>query len=100
MNDFVPYEQRMRSYISSKTQNLRAVRSRSSICTLFVWVIAIVLWLTDQISGGETLVLNLVAVAWASISIALANLHIDSLVALKAELDRDVANGLEGFHTS
>lgn len=87
------------SYIQTKTEKLQASRKGVTIRTMVIWAVAFGLWLFDQISGGNAIVLIVLASAWSSVQDAITNLHIDTLGALHRDLDRDEAENLHGFET-
>lgn len=69
-------------YIDSKTARLQKDRSHSVFRMLFLWALAVALWLSSTISGGEAIAIGLIGSAWASIEYSLCNIHVDTLHAL------------------
>ena len=78
-------------YIDSKTARLQKDRKHSSFRIWGLWGLAVALWVGNVISGGEAIIIGLVASAWGSLGHALCNIHVDILHALdrglKAEHD-------------
>ncbi len=84
MNDGEIFE-----YIDSKTARLQKDRSHSVFRMLFLWALAVALWISSTISGGEALAIGLLGSAWASIEYSLCNIHVDTLHALDRGMKRE-----------
>lgn len=79
------------AYIDNRTARLREDRKWLSVRTAIAWAVALGLWGYEAISGGEALIVMVVASGWASVSSALANQHIDTLISLRHQVDADRA---------
>ncbi|WP_417272735.1 hypothetical protein [Celeribacter halophilus] len=76
------------TYIDSKVERLKKEKQTATVRTLFLWIVAIVSWMVDLLSGGEAFLIMLVGSVWASIEGSLGNLHIDTLTAFYQDLER------------
>lgn len=95
-----PRDEQRRAYIRGKVDRLQKARRGAAVGMIIVWAAALGLWSIKGISGSEAVLLMVLASAWASVTKALCDLHIDLLSALKLDLDRDLAIGLKDFETS
>jgi hypothetical protein len=77
------------AYIDSKVERLQKERSHGIVRSGFLWVTALVLWALGYVSGGEAFLIMVVGTAWASISYALCNIHVDILGTLYRDIQRD-----------
>lgn len=87
------------SYIAGKKKRLEDAKKIAPFIAAAVWLVALGLWAGDLITMGDMFLLALVASFWASIQGTVCIMHIDALHVLHRDLDRDRAEGLEGFET-
>jgi hypothetical protein len=99
MDALFPKSERRRLYLKTK---ITALQKKRKIAVGLYFSLTIILFIMSftVIRPIEAFILFFIASAWSYTTQYLCDIHIDTLSALKLDLDRDLHLGLDGFETS